>query len=746
MTARFSEDFDFTDCEDEPIRTPGAIQPHGFVILLNEENHAVTGFSTNAPELIGQAFAPDEPAVDGDRLTLPEPLTEKLRQILDDPTGPWPLSLSLNGLQFGISRRNGRLMLCGEQEDSTSVTTVADLTALTAEVKSAKSVNELLNTAATAVRSITGFDRIMVYRFAADWHGEVVAENCADGTTSYLGMHFPATDIPAQARALYLENEIRMIADVDAGTVPIKSLSGLAVDTSPDLTDCALRAVSPIHLQYLRNMGVAASMSISLIRDGRLWGLIACHHDEPRYVSMGARLAAKLVGDVLSLGLRLVEDGEIMAQRLQRRYFQDRIAEQCLKSDELVPTIAQASQEFLKLFDADSFAVVSQGQLVSSTGEGPSDDQFVVLASHIGEMVTTDQQAIVSWNCTESELFAGQSTVAAGVLALAPSPDLDVLCLWTRKEEPLTINWAGRHGKQSDDPLNPRASFEQWVEIRRGVAREWKSGELESADELLVALQKLGLRQMERLQRLSESLARSNRDLEDFAFTASHDLQAPLRRIEAFSVMVSEELEKQPADMDRARDYLAKVSQASATLRTLITDLLTYSRVGRLEYEPEECDWKQNIEKCVDLLEQNTAHSDFSIRLSGEFPVTHCSPVLLRMIFQNLLSNALKYGDEAKPNEIEVTGIPSEDGQNWLVTVADTGIGFAPDKALTVFDPFLRLNCGPRRPGSGIGLAIVRKAADRLGLTVTATSEPGQGSIFSVRGPLPGDRGRIPAE
>jgi light-regulated signal transduction histidine kinase (bacteriophytochrome) len=737
VTSRFSDRFDFTDCEDEPIRTPGAIQPHGFVILLNDESLAVTGFSANAPELVGLAFEPDEPALSPERMVLPELLTGKLRDTLAESADSLPFSFSLNRIQFSVSRRNGRVMLCGEPEDASSGITVEDLTVLIAGVKSAQSVDQLLNTAARAVRGITGFDRVMVYRFAADWHGEVVAESRAARMTSYLGVHFPATDIPAQARALYLENEIRMIADVDAETVPIKSLSELSVDTSPDLTDCPLRAVSPIHLQYLRNMGVAASMSISLIRDGKLWGLIACHHSEPRYVSLGARLSAKLVGDVLSLGLRLVEDSEMMEQRLQRRLLQSRVAEQCLKSDELVPTIVKASQEFRELFDVDSFAIVHHGQVIA-TGEGPSDTQLLILARHIGDRVKTDQQAVISWSRSETELFPDQSTIAAGVLAFAPSLDLDVLCLWTRKEEPLTINWAGRNEKQSDDPLNPRASFEQWAEIRQGVAKEWKSWELESADELLVALQKLSLRQMERLQRLSENLARSNRDLEDFAFIASHDMQAPLRKIEAFSGLISKELEKQPSDMDRVKDYLIRVSQASARLRTLITDLLTYSRVGRLDYEPEECDWKQIIEKCVDLVGDQIDYSDFSITVSGEFPITPCSPVLLQMIFQNLLSNALKYSDEARPNAIKITGTPAEDGRNWRVTVADTGIGFDPDKARAIFEPFMRLDSSSLRPGSGIGLAIVKKAADRLGVTVTATSEPGQGSIFLVSTALPG--------
>lgn len=743
MTSHFSDGFDFTNCEDEPIRTPGAIQPHGFVILLEEKSLSVCGFSSNADKFLHTAFEQSSSASQDARPKLPAPLIEALRNKLSQAKGVWPLSFTLEKLQFSVSRRNGRLMLCGEPEDSTATTTVEDLTALVAEVKAARSVDELLSTAVTAVRSITGYDRVMVYRFAEDWHGEVLAESRSSDMTSYLGLHFPATDIPAQARALYLENEIRMIVDVDAGTVPIESLSESPVDTNPDLTDCTLRAVSPIHLQYLRNMGVGASMSISLIRDGRLWGLVACHHREPRYVSMGARLSAKLVGDVLSLCLRLVEDTEIMEQRLRRQIYHNRVVEQCLKSDELVPTISKASQEFLKLFDADGFAIVNQGHVVS-TGEAPGDEQLLILANHVGKEMKTGQQSVVAWHRCDTELFAGQGRLAAGVLALAPSPDFDVLCLWTRKEDPLTIEWAGKEEKQPDDPLTPRASFAQWSEQLRGVARKWKPWELEAADELLVALQKLALRQMERLQQLSDNLARSNRDLEDFAFIASHDLQEPLRKIEAFACMVGEELEQQPADMELIHDYLARVSNASVRLRTLVSDLLTYSRVAKMDYGSEECDWKQTIAKCIDLLEQQANYSSYTITMAGEFPVTRSSPVLLRMIFQNLLSNALKYGDDARPNEIKVTGIApdaveSSDGegnQAWLVTISDTGMGFDPAKAEDIFMPFLRLKSRTSRPGSGIGLAIVQKAAERLGVLVSATSVPGQGSTFSVNVPV----------
>ncbi|WP_336367513.1 ATP-binding protein [Marinobacter sp. C2H3] len=741
MTERFSDQFDFNRCEDEPIRTPGAIQSHGAVLLLDEHSLALTGFSENAAAVLEQITGQPQPSAQAWRADAEPlaPLLAPLKQALDAKAAPaFPLRYPLAGgrrpWQATVTRRAGRLLLeleAGLRAGGGAVdTTVADLAQLIGQVKAARSVSELVQTAAAAVRSITGYDRVMVYRFAEDWHGEVVAESSAEGMVRFLGLHFPAGDIPAQARALYLENEIRMIADVDAPVVPIISVSTLARDTQPDLSDCALRAVSPIHLQYLRNMNVAASMSISLIRDGRLWGLIACHHRKPRYLPVDARLAARLVGDVLSMCLRLVEDSDVMKARLRHNLRQTELLQRFVQSDELVPSLVANGEELRQLFGASGFAVVD-GNRVHSTGDAPDATDLLVLARGLRREMETQGQVLWSTSECRTEWFEGQASQAAGLLALAPASDDRVLVVWTRAEAPEQITWAGRADKLPDDPLNPRASFERWSELSRGKARPWTNWELEAAEGMLSALQKLALRQLERLQRLSENLARSNKDLEDFAFIASHDLQEPLRKIEAFSSMITEELDAPKPDTDLLRDYLSRITGASSRLRHLVSDLLTYSRVGRLDYEQAECDWAEVLGKTVDLLDVRTAYVDARVTIRGEFPVTRSAPVLLRMVFQNLLSNALKYGDAERLNEITVEGRKLSDG-SYDIRVSDTGIGFDPEMSEAIFKPFLRLNSKSRYPGSGIGLAIVRKAASRLGATVTASSVPDQGSEFRV--------------
>ncbi len=735
MATRFSDQFDFENCEDEPIRTPGSIQPFGALRLLDVDTLRCTAQSANAKALFGKAFGDLPQAAESG---LPLEVQQLLEKQLQHSGANWPLrhfqASENGGWHLTINCSAKRLLVELEPSDRARPTAVSDLAALIHRVKAARSVKELMATAAEAVRGITGFDRTLVYRFAEDWHGEVMAESRHPAMPSFLGLHFPASDIPAQARDLYLENEIRLIADVNAPVMPLEPVGTAGEDDlNPDLSQCSLRAVSPIHLQYLRNMGVQASMSISVIRDGKLWGLIACHHRSPRHVSVDARLAAKLVGDVLSLCLRLVEESDTMRERLRHSVYQREILERFVESDQLVPSLMSQAQALRRLFNATGFVVVDRDRVLGD-GLVPAPEDVLRLTGRIRERMLANHLSLFQQNGWRQPAYESQAETAAGVLALAPTTDYGVMVLWLRMEEPQEVTWAGKDDQASDDPLNPRHSFQQWSEQRRGFARPWADWELDAAEEMLVALQKLGLRQLERLQRMAENLERSNRDLEDFAFIASHDLQEPLRKIEAFSSLLLEELDQPEFDAAEMRGYVGRISSAASRLRSLVSDLLTYSRVGRLDYQFSECDWRDIAQRTVELLDGEIASAGADVTLSGDFPVSRASPVLLRMVLQNLVSNALKYRDpDGRPVRVDLVSTRTDKG--WRLEVIDNGIGFDPDKAEAIFKPFHRLHSKSRYPGSGIGLAIVRKAAERIGASVTATSVPGQGSRFTVSYP-----------
>lgn len=730
MTSRVSDPFDFERCEDEPIRTPGAIQNFGALRLVSEDVSRILADSDNAGELFAELPGATGP------LELPEGFVGRLARAVLSPAAGWPLRES-------VGDARGRWHLTAHRLPGTGVlvelepglaggngatTAISDLDALVGRVRAARTVDELMATAAEAVRGITGFDRVMVYRFAEDWHGEVLAESRAEHMSSYLGLHFPASDIPAQARALYVENQIRLIADVDAPVLPVHWREPALAESQLDLSQVSLRAVSPIHLQYLRNMGVGASLSISVMRDDQLWGMVACHHAQPRHVPLEARMAAKLVGDVLSMCLRMVEEAERNRARLQLNLYQREVLDRFVHSDELIPSLNRSAEDLQRLFGASGFVVID-GQHCHPHGRVPTSEQLLTLAEDVRQQMQAEELGLYQQNGWQPSLFPRQEETAAGVIALAPTADYRVLVLWLRAHEPTEVVWAGAREPDVDHPLDPRRSFAHWSELRRGLARPWAVWELEAAEELLSAMRKLGLRQMERLQQLSENLERSNKDLEDFALIASHDLQEPLRKIEAFSSLMREEA--RPGQLEGLTDYLDRIANSAGRLRNLVGDLLTYSRVGRVEYQYVRCDWRQTVDKVLQLLTDEIDHAGARVRVEGAFPVTHASPVLLRMIFQNLISNAIKYRDADRPCEVVVRG--QESSGQWQVTVSDNGIGFSQQYAEEIFNPFMRLNRGRRFTGSGIGLAIVRKAAERLGVTVDATSTPGEGSRFSLR-------------
>jgi chemotaxis family two-component system sensor kinase Cph1 len=379
------------------------------------------------------------------------------------------------------------------------------------DLERAATLEELYDDAARHVRELTKFDRVMIYRFDAAYNGEVVAEARRDDLNSFFGLHYPASDIPPQARALYEKNWIRLIADVDyepSAIVPtVLSTTGAPLD----LTYSTLRSVSPIHLEYLRNMGVRASMSISLLREGRLWGLIACHHYAgPHEPPFEVRTAAEFLGSALSV--RLVSQAETERDAEVRRA-ESVLAHLAADSrDEAAPlgTAITRSGWLRRLVRADGAVVVAEGRL-TSVGNVPDDDACRALVawvlSHGEELVSTDRLAH-----DVPELAALMPDVA-GVLGIV-LPEGQVV-LWVRDEVLRHVDWGGDpHNKAiarregGDVRLSPRKSFERWREVVRGHSRPWTSDQTDFAAalrghlvEALYALGRKALRATEELQR-----------------------------------------------------------------------------------------------------------------------------------------------------------------------------------------------------------------------------------------------------
>ncbi|WP_324651071.1 SpoIIE family protein phosphatase [Georgenia sp. H159] len=478
---------DLDNCAREPIHIPGSIQPRGILLVL-EGDVVVQGSASTVDHLglpvtdvlgatLATAIGEDAARAIHAHIAAPGEVRDRNPVLVHLPDGrPWDAI---------VHRPPGRpdavvveLEPAEGPRPLSHTNTFQRVRGSIGELNRARSLEQLYDVAARTVRELTGFDRVMVYRFDADHHGEVVAEAKREDLNAFHGLHYPATDIPAQARALYEKNWIRLISDIGYTPSPLVATPGHA--TAPlDLTYATLRSVSPIHIEYLQNMGVTASMSISLLKDGALWGLIACHHySGPHTPSYGVRAAAEFLGSVLSLRLvAQVEEDRITAARRAARDLAGLVA--ATRDEDLPLTEALVRHPaLLEIAEADGVIVRAQGRTACAGQTPPNLDAILSWAAGTGrEVAATDSLSRDTPHVPPD---------VAGALAINIA-DGDAI-VWLRREVARTVDWGGDpHNKaiarrEGDSVrLSPRKSFERWRETVRGASLPWTEEQLETA-------------------------------------------------------------------------------------------------------------------------------------------------------------------------------------------------------------------------------------------------------------------------
>lgn len=387
-------------------------------------------------------------------------------------------------LDATVHRHEGRVFVELEASSSNDAEarTALDLTqSLVRRISTEGEVQAVAETGARLIRALLGYDRVMVYRFLHNGAGRVIAEARKAELQSFRGQHFPASDIPQQARRLYLVNWIRVIADV--GFVPVPMTPNDAAGAAIDMSHAHLRSVSPIHCQYLGNMGVAASMSISVVVDGELWGLIACHHDAPKPVPLPLRISAELFGQYFSLQIAMAaRRAELVASSQARRRL-DRIVTSLDPDDPIADSLIDRLPDLAKLIACDGAGLWLNGYW-HGTGLVPTQNQVERLVAYLDGY--SDDSV---WNSDEmqAEFGPGYGRDVAGMLAIPLSMTANDYLLLFRSEEAHDIAWAGEPTKQvvangSDYRLTPRGSFDTWREEVRGRSTPWSAAEIAVAE------------------------------------------------------------------------------------------------------------------------------------------------------------------------------------------------------------------------------------------------------------------------
>lgn len=713
---------DLADCASEPIRVPGAIQPHGRLVAVDRAGRVVV-HSANWAD-VGAAAR----AVAG----LP------LASLVDGDAAMVLGTVGVDGLPMDASaHRAGDCAIVEFEAASTHAPGELPIYTLARhllpQLQAAPDVDAMGRLAVAEMKRLTGFGRCLFYRFDEAGHGEVLAEALDPGYDSYAGHHFPGSDIPAQARALYCVNHVRVIPDAGYEPVP---LVGTTPDWDPsafDLTRSGLRSISPIHLEYMRNMGTFASMSVSVVVRGKLWGLVSCHDHAPRHVDPPTRVACEHLGRLLSMRIEAREEHVEVEARLELRRLTLEIVSHLGDSDATLRRLIDEPTLLLRLGRAAGAAVV-RNDVCWSVGETPAEEDLHALA----DWACAQPQPIVSTACLASRVpaLAHLGATAAGVLALSISQVNRHVILWFRPEQLQSIQWAGDPRKSApagDGRIHPRRSFSSWREEIRGRSMPWSNAEVAAAGDLRQALIGIVLRRAEEMAEVASELGKLNKELEAFSYTVSHDLRAPMRHISGYVDLV---LDHDGAQLgERSMRYLRHVKDASAFAGKLVDALLEFSRMGRAGLKRRPVDTNLMV---ADLVRELTfAHADRRIDwdVAPNLPALHGDPFLLQVAVRNLLDNAVKYSRDRSPAVIRVTPVVRDDGVGLVVE--DNGVGFEMDYVNKLFGVFQRLHQSEEFEGTGIGLASVKRIVERHGGQVWAEGELHRGARVGFVLPVP---------
>jgi two-component system, chemotaxis family, sensor kinase Cph1 len=758
-------------CDSEPVQTPGCIQAHGALLVLRLSDLRILQASENtlahlgeaAAELLGQPVSRVVGAAGEARLK--EMLQrENLARgaafafTLPARAGATPLDVCLH--------TSGDVAVLEFEATGRTAQTAADdffmlVKAAVGRLQVPGSVRGFCQQVTEEVRAITGLDRVMAYRFHADHHGEVIAESKCDTVEPWLGLHYPASDIPQPAREIFKRLWIRPLPDAAGPLVELLPLANPDTGRALDMTYCALRGASVMYSEYLSNMGVAASLTMPILRDGELWGLIACHHHTTTQFPYEVRAACELLAQVASLTLKAAEQADQLAYRLQLEEVHQQLVLRSAREGDLLALTAQ-QPSLLDAIHAGGAALYHLGRwwCVGSVPDSECLDHLAnwlyeqpAFLSPLRPVFTTDALATVY------PAAVGLEDVASGLLATLFSRQRRGLLLWFRPQTMHTVRWAGHPDDKPQVPephgmrLSPRASFETFLESVRGRSLPWLNVEVDAALRLRLLVLELVIERGERLADLNADLTRSNEELDAFAYVASHDLKEPLRGIHRYAHQLLASAQAQGAESGDSRHRIESLMRLTIRMDSLLDSLLHFSRVGRMELEFEAVDLNAVVADAIEmtgaLRTTRGGDSACSIEIPRLLPRVQCDPVRVGEIYSNLLSNALKYKRQPQA-QIELGFIKADEatarpnaptstaGQD-IFYVRDQGIGIDSRHYDQVFRLFKRMH-GRDDYGGGVGagLTIVQKLVQRHGGRVWLDSVLGVGTTFYFT--LPGQR------
>ena len=713
--AEIASNIDLRSCDREPIHMPGSIQPHGVLLVTETGSPSVLQVAGDTERILGRSIGAICDLTIAEFLGPGPAALVASAQGVSEPVYLGSVVVAGNELCLTAHDRDGMRIL--EIEPSSPGTNSA--AEMLAQVRKTAAIFDrasdrtgLLQSAAREARRLTGFDRVMIYQFLRDGSGSVVAEDKAEALTPFLNHRYPASDIPKQARELYLRNLIRVIPDVNYTPAPLVPALNPATSAPLDMGECTLRSVSPIHVQYLKNMKVAASMSVSIVVDGTLWGLMAFHHMAPKLVSYEMREVCKHLGQILSQQVKAREDAAVHQEMLRLAALRKKLLGALSKPGAIDRALLEHTAELRNMFPADGAAVLF-GDKLSTSNHTPSQAQIRQLAGWLLDAAPSDP-FVSSSLVRQYAPAAAYSLQASGLLATVVSREEPLVLMWFRAEQLETINWAGNPHKPAAldadvGKLTPRKSFEIWKETVHNQSEPWSAAEVDAARNfglsLLELLQQRALKELN--AQLTEALAKEKALLvqKDLLMKeVDHRVQNSLQLVNAMLILQAKE-----AGDEHVREQFDQACQRIMAIG------MVHRRLWR-SADVQSVDFRSYIEELRDgLVETWGREWQHHVKVHGPHVLMPTdTAVVLALVITELFTNAVKYAYGGRPGPIDVSLVESSSSLRVTVEDQGTGIAIEPSK-------------------SGLGSELIRGLIEQLeGEIKVATSSRGTSIVLSV--------------
>ena len=719
---------EYINCDQEPIHIIGEVQEYGF--LIGTKGSEIAFYSENVLSL----FSLKPKSVLGEKI---EVLFDQLKLDInwDNFSHNQELAIqhiNFNGEEYTLSIHSNNGFTLYEIEKVFPHHKINKEYQAVQNILRKSNDENIWKILLKEIQEIIDFDRAMIYQFLYDGSGEVIEESVKDGLESYLHLHYPESDIPAQARALYLKNPVRITSHASGKTYPILGTEKEKID----LTYSVTRATSPVHVQYIKNSGMEASFSTSIIINGVLWGIVACQNAKPKHLDLQSRLLVETLTRTSANAYATFKSRETLEDYQRINLNNISLRQNLLSEENFGKALENNIDDIMKTCGAEGMIIKINNEILTH-GNVPnlSDIEKIIDWSKVNNQDFEENIFISSTFCKTSNLELDDSDISCGIIISVLGNNTSDMLIWIRKEQGQKIKWAGNPEKKTISEIkdgveiikfSPRKSFEIWKEYVKDTALPWKSKEIESAKWITSVILKASHTKSSQILDLNNQLKELNQELDSFSYTISHDLNTPLIVIKLNAQLMKRIVKSE----DSSHKYLDNIVNQVDTMSDMMKNVLELSKIKKSEIELKKIEVDLLINKLAEdsKVSFDAPHTEIIIENT---PEVLGNPTMVYQVFGNVIGNAIKYSSKSSNPTVKIIGEVFNNEVTYKIT--DNGIGIDKKDADKMFKIFSRMSNAKAFNGNGVGLNIVQHLMEKMGGAISYESESGVGTTFILK-------------